>query len=65
MGLRDYSLFDIIARNARLHARRTAIVFEGKRITHGEYLARVESLAAGLAVAGVGTGDLIGIVSLN
>ena len=65
MGLRDYSLFDIIARNARLHARRTAIVFEGKRITHGEYLARVERLAAGLAVAGVGTGDRMGIVSLN
>ena len=65
MGLRDYLLFDVISRNARLHPQRTAIVFEGKRITHHEYLARVERLAAGLAVAGVSTGDRIGIVSLN
>ena len=65
MGLRDYALFDVISRNARLHPQRTAIVFEGKRITHHEYLARVERLAAGLAVAGVSTGDRIGIVSLN
>lgn len=65
MGLRDYSLFDVISRNARLHPQRTAMVFEGKRITHREYLARVERLAAGLAVAGVTPGDRIGIVSLN
>jgi hypothetical protein len=26
MGLRDYTLFDVIARNARLRAQRTAIV---------------------------------------
>ena len=65
MGLRDYALFDVISRNARLHPQRTAIVFEGKRITHHEYLARVERLAAGLAVAGVSTGARIGIVSLN
>ncbi len=65
MGLREYSLFDVIARNARLYPKRTAIVFEGKQITHGEYLARVERLATGLAVAGVNTGDRIGVVSLN
>jgi hypothetical protein len=26
VGLRDYALFNVIARNARLHAQRTAIV---------------------------------------
>ena len=65
MGLRDYTLFDVISRNARLYPQRTAISFEGRRITHGEYLARVERLAAGLAAAGVGAGDRVGIVSLN
>jgi acyl-CoA synthetase (AMP-forming)/AMP-acid ligase II len=65
MGLRDYTLFDIISRNARLYPQRTAIIFEDRRITHGEYLIRVEQLAAGLAAAGTGTGDRIGIVSLN
>ena len=65
MGLRDYTLFDIISRNARLHAQRTAIVFEGKRITHREYLGRVERLAAGLATVGVSAGERIGVVSQN
>lgn len=65
MGLRDYTLFDIISRNAQLHPQRTAIIFEGQRVSHREYLARVLRLAAGLAAAGVGSGDRIGIVSLN
>jgi acyl-CoA synthetase (AMP-forming)/AMP-acid ligase II len=65
MGLRDYTLFDIISRNARLHAQRTAIIFEGRRITHREYFGRVERLAAGLAAAGVSTGERIGVVSQN
>jgi long-chain acyl-CoA synthetase len=65
MGLRDYTLFDIICRNARLHPQRTAIVFEGRRVSHRDYLARVERLASGLAAAGVSGGDRIGIVSQN
>src|SRR5689334_14289961 len=65
MGLRDYTLFDIISRNARVHAQRTAIVFEGERITHRDYLGRVERLAAGLAAAGLGPGERIGVVSQN
>jgi acyl-CoA synthetase (AMP-forming)/AMP-acid ligase II len=64
-AVRDYTLFDIISRNARLHPRRTAIIFDGRRITHEEYLAHVERLAAGLAAAGIGAGDRLGIVSLN
>ena len=65
MGLRDYTLFDIIVRNARLYPQNMAIIFEDRRLTHGEYLIRVERLAAGLAAADIGTGDRIGIVSLN
>jgi long-chain acyl-CoA synthetase len=65
MGLRDHTLFDVISRNALLYPGRTAIVFEGKRITHREHFDRVERLAAGLAAAGVEAGDRIGIVSLN
>ena len=53
MGLRDYTLFDVIARNARLFRDRTALIQEGQRVTHGEYLARVERLAGGLASAGM------------
>jgi acyl-CoA synthetase (AMP-forming)/AMP-acid ligase II len=65
MGLRDYTLFDIIERNARLHPERLAFAFDGERITHGAYLARVERLAAGLARAGVEPGDRIVMLSQN
>lgn len=65
MGLRDFTLFDIVARNARLYPDRLAFAFEDKRITHAAYLARVEQLAAGLAHSGVEPGDRIIVLSQN
>mgnify|MGYP001616161789 CR=1 FL=1 len=40
MGLRDFTLSDVVARNARLFQDRTALIDEGQRVTHGEYLER-------------------------
>jgi acyl-CoA synthetase (AMP-forming)/AMP-acid ligase II len=65
MALRDFTLFDIVERNARLHPDRLAFAFGSERITHGAYLARVERLAAGLARAGIAPGDRIAILSQN
>jgi acyl-CoA synthetase (AMP-forming)/AMP-acid ligase II len=65
MGLRDYTLADVLARNARLFRDRTALVHEGQRVTHGEYLERVGRLAAGLAAAGIGSGDRIAVLAQN
>ena len=65
MGLRDFTLFDVIERNARIHADRLAFTAEGERITHAAYLTRALRLAAGLARAGIGPGDRIAIVSQN
>src|SRR6476619_1333288 len=65
MGLRDFTLFDVIQRNARLHADRVAFVFGAERVTHAAYLARVERLAAGLTQAGVVPGDRIAVLSQN
>jgi acyl-CoA synthetase (AMP-forming)/AMP-acid ligase II len=65
MVLRDFTLFDIIERNARLHAGATAFVHEERRVTHADYLAGVEKLAAGLAAVGVGAGDRIVVLSFN
>ena len=65
MGLRDFTLFDVVQRNACLHTDRIAFVFEKERITHAAYLARVERLAAGLARTGVGPGDRVVMLSAN
>jgi acyl-CoA synthetase (AMP-forming)/AMP-acid ligase II len=65
MGLRDFTLFDVVERNARLHPDRDAFIFGAERITHAGYLARVERLAAGLARAGITPGDRIVMLSQN
>jgi len=65
MGLRDFTLFDAIERNARLDPDGTAFIFEGLRVTHAEHRTRVERLAAGFAEAGVAVGDRIAILSHN
>ena len=65
MGLRDLTLFDMIARNARLYPNRLAFALDGERVTHAAYLTRVERLAAGLARAGIRAGDRVGVLSQN
>lgn len=65
MGLRDYTLYDVIERNARLHGDRLAFVAEGERVSHREYALRVERLSAGLASQGLVTGDRIAVLAQN
>jgi acyl-CoA synthetase (AMP-forming)/AMP-acid ligase II len=63
VGLRDFTLSDVIERNARLFPENTAFECEDERVSHTQYLARVQRLAAALAGAGVGAGDRIAILS--
>jgi long-chain acyl-CoA synthetase len=65
MALRDFTLEDVYRRNAQLFPDRTAFVFEGQRVTHRDYLGRIERLAAGLAREGVKPGDRVAILSQN
>lgn len=65
MALRDYTLGDVIARNARLFPDRTALIHGSARVTHREYQERVDRLAGGLAAAGVLTGDRVAVLSQN
>ena len=61
-GAADFTLTDLLVRNARLHGARTA--FQGADgATHREYLGRTEQLAAGLHRAGIAHGDRIAILS--
>jgi acyl-CoA synthetase (AMP-forming)/AMP-acid ligase II len=65
MGLRDFTLFDIVERNARLYPDRLAFALNGERVTHAAYLSRAERLACGLAHAGIRPGDRVVVVSQN
>src|ERR1700722_9390395 len=65
MGLRDFTLFDIVERNVRLHPNRLAFALDGERITHAAYRERAERLAGGLARAGIRPGDRVVVVSQN
>ncbi len=65
MGLRDYTVYDYIRRNARLQPDRECIVFADTRITHLEFKEKCDSLAAGLLQIGIGHGDRIGVLVCN
>ena len=65
MPLRDYTLADVIERNARLHGDRLAFVADGTRLSHRQYAERVERLAAGLAAIGLVAGDRVAVLAQN
>jgi len=65
MGLRDFTLFDVVQRNARLYPKRVGFVFGDERVTHAGYLARVERLATGLARSGLRANERIAMLSAN
>src|SRR5688572_16942752 len=51
----------MLARSAREHAAREAIVFGGERISYAELRERVDAFARGLAALGLGKGDALAI----
>lgn len=65
MGIRDFTLWSIIERNARWSGERTAFVFDGREHSNAEYAARGLKLAGALAGAGVERGDRVAIVAQN
>lgn len=65
MGARDFTLADVVKRNAETFGDHLAFVFGAEEVTHAQHLSRVTKLAGGLASAGVGPGDRVVIVSRN
>ena len=67
MGLYDFSLYDLVRRNAHIFRNRPAW-FEadtGETVTFGQFKARVDQLATGMRQAGVHTGDRVGVLGKN
>jgi acyl-CoA synthetase (AMP-forming)/AMP-acid ligase II len=65
MGLRDFTVYDFICRNAVQEAQRDCIVFKDARLTHKAFKDLCDRLAAGLLRAGIQKGDRLGVVSYN
>jgi acyl-CoA synthetase (AMP-forming)/AMP-acid ligase II len=67
MGLRDFTFYDVINRNAVCHADREAWfeVEDGRTVTFAEVKREVDHLAAGLQRAGIDKGDRLGVVGKN
>ena len=65
MGLRDFTIYDMICRNAMLYPERDAVVFGDRRMSHMDYKIACDRCAAGLVDAGVQLGDRIAIVAHN
>ena len=60
MGLRDYTIYDFIGRNAMLYPERDGIVFGDHRWTHRQFKIKCDRLAAGLFRSGIRPGIGLG-----
>lgn len=65
MGLYDYTIYSFIKRNARVYANRIALISGNQRITHRQFLEKVDQLSCGLSSVGVEKGDRISVLGQN
>ena len=65
MGAYDFTIYDVIRKNAQLRPNEDAVVFKGRRFTHAEFKDRCDRLAAGLVESGVAPGERLGVVAQN
>jgi long-chain acyl-CoA synthetase len=67
MGLYDFTIYDLINRNAVIFGKREAWfeVDDGRTLTFAEFKKKVDFLAAGLQKEGIKKGDRIGVLGKN
>jgi len=65
MGVYDFTIYDMIRRNARTHADNVSVVFNDRRLTHREFKDCCDRLAGGLAGKGVRKGDRVAVIAHN
>ncbi|MDQ1278511.1 MAG: AMP-dependent synthetase [Thermodesulfobacteriota bacterium] len=61
----DFTIYDLIARNARIYAHKEAIVYDGRRTDFKTYKKLCDQYAAGLSGEGVAAGDRIAVLAGN
>jgi long-chain acyl-CoA synthetase len=65
MALRSFTFYNLLQHNAIVHADSPAAISEGTTVSHAEFLARVDRLAAGMNENGIGKGDRVCILAQN
>jgi acyl-CoA synthetase (AMP-forming)/AMP-acid ligase II len=67
MGLHDFTIYDVINRNARCFGKKPAWleVTDGREVTFGQLKDMVDHLARGLQDAGLNKGEVIGLMGKN
>jgi long-chain acyl-CoA synthetase len=65
MPHQDFTVYDIICRNAHNFADRETIVFNDVRLTHKQFKHNCDQVAAGLIKSGVKQGDRLAVVAHN
>ncbi|GIX48261.1 MAG: fatty-acyl-CoA synthase [Candidatus Tectimicrobiota bacterium] len=65
MAVHDFTLYDMLQRNAEIHADRPAVVSEQGTLSFRQFLHRVDTLAAGLAGLGLQKGERVCVLALN
>lgn len=65
MAIADFTLADMVRRNARVMPDATWLVAEEGRLSHGDALRRAEAWAGRLAAAGIGAGDRVALLAQN
>jgi long-chain acyl-CoA synthetase len=61
----NFTIYDMMARNADLYPESVAIVDGGRRITYQDFRRQCDGCAAGLSSAGFAAGDRIAVISGN
>ena len=65
MNPQNFTIYDVISRNAAIYPGREAIVFKDVRLNYSQYKKTCDQVAAGLVREGIGRGDRLGIVAHN
>ena len=65
MSVQTFTLYDMLLRNAAQFGERPAVIHEDGQIGFGEFVTRVDALAAGLGALGIHKGDRICVLAQN
>ncbi len=59
------TMYQLLAANARQYPNNTAYIFQGKKTSYAEFLARIDAAAKGLVAMGIQKGDKVTICMAN